>query len=250
MVGTAGGAQQDLVAGGAQTIADRLAKRLGDAVELGAPVRAVDLSGQRVQVVSDTVDVDADTVVLALSPTLASRIAFTPGPPTMVHRALRTGDAVKCLAVYESPFWRSEGLSGMAWGDALPFSFTRDVSPPPGEPAVMAVFFVGERARRLRTLPAANRGAVLKDALSRCFGPQAAAPIELVTRDWTADPWSLGGYGSILSPGGPLPGAGAPTGPRERIVFAGTESAAEHHGYIEGAVRAGEHAAVSVLQPA
>src|SRR5919199_2193597 len=38
MVGTGHGAQQDLVEGGAQALATRLADRLGDAVELGAPV--------------------------------------------------------------------------------------------------------------------------------------------------------------------------------------------------------------------
>jgi monoamine oxidase len=250
MVGTAGGAQQDLVAGGAQGIADALAERLGDALELGAPARSIDLSGTRVRVVSDSLDVDADTAVLALSPALAGRIEFTPGQPPMPHRALRSGDAIKCIAVYESPFWRSEGLSGMAWGDALPFSFTRDVSPATDGPGVMAVFFVGDRARRVRALPAPNRGAALRDALSRCFGPQAAAPLELVTRDWTADPWSLGGYGSILSPGEPVAPVAAPGGPSDRVVLAGTESAAEHHGYIEGAVRAGDQAAVAVLQPA
>jgi len=250
MVGTAGGAQQDLVAGGAQAIADRLAQHLGDAVELGAPVRAIDLTQSRVRVEADDVDVDADAAVLALSPALVSRIAFTPQQPTVADGTLRSGDAIKCVAAYESPFWRSEGLSGMAWGDGLPFSFTRDVSEPAGDVGVLAAFFIGDRARRLRELPPPRRAVVLKDALARCFGPAAAAPVELVMRDWTADPWSLGGYGSVLSPGGSPGLAAMPAGRSDRLVRAGTESAAEHHGYIEGAVRAGELAAVSVLQPA
>jgi monoamine oxidase len=250
MVGTAGGAQQDLVAGGAQAIADRLAQRLGDAIELGAPVRAIDLTPSRVRVVSDAVEVDADIAVLALSPPLASRIAFTPEQPPATRGALRPGDAIKCVALYETPFWRAEGLSGMAWGDALPFSFTRDVSPPTAEAGVMAAFLVGDRARRLRELAPPRRREILKGALARCFGPRAAAPVELVMRDWTADRWSLGGYGSVLSPGGPAGPPGAPAGPPERIVLAGTESIGEHHGYMEGAVRAGERAAATVLQAA
>jgi monoamine oxidase len=251
MVGTTGGAQQDLVVGGAQAIATRLADRLGDAVELGTPVRSIDHSGPRARVVSDAVEVDADTVVLALSPTLAARIEFTPAAPAAAHPSqLRPGDAIKCVAVYDSAFWRGEGLNGMAWGDALPFSFTRDVSPPGTEPGALAAFFVGDRARRLRELPARRRSAVLTDALARCFGPAAAAPAELVARDWTADPWSLGGYGSVMSPGGGAASPATSVETSDRIVLAGTETAGEHHGYMEGAVRAGERAAVSVLQSA
>jgi monoamine oxidase len=247
MVGTTGGAQQDLVLGGAQGIADRLAERLGDAVELAAPVRGIDRSGAGVRVMSDTVEVNADTAVLALSPSLAARIAVTPEEPPVALRPIRSGDTIKCVAAYERAFWRDEELSGMAWGDSLPFSFTRDISPPGGEPGLLSAFFVGDRARRLRDLPAARRGAVLTDALARCFGPPAAAPVELVTRDWTSDPWSLGGYGSAMSPGG---AAAPPTSPSGSVVMAGTESAEEHHGYMEGAVRAGEQAAISVLQRA
>ncbi|MEA2368663.1 MAG: monoamine oxidase [Thermoleophilaceae bacterium] len=248
LVATAGGAQQDLVAGGAHAIAERLALRLGDSVELGTPVTAVKRGSAGVVVIADGLTVDAASVVLAVSPELAERIDFGADTPPPRRPPFRTGDAIKCVVAYDTAFWREDGRSGWAWGDALPFSFTHDVSPPGGEPGLLAVFFVGDRARRLRELPAGRRDAAVADGLCTAFGPWAQHPVAFATRDWTADPWALGGYGSSVPPGAwtaaPHP-AGDPAG---RVVWAGTESAVEHHGYMEGAVRAGERAAVASLQ--
>jgi monoamine oxidase len=248
LVSTTDGAQQDLVAGGAHTIAVRLAERLGDAVELGAAVTAIERGPAGVTAMAGSVAVDAAAALLAVSPALAGRIDVSGlNPPP--RPALASGDAVKCVVAYDTAFWRDGGLSGWAWGDALPFSFTHDVSPPGGEPGLLAVFFVGERARRLRSLPAEGRRAHVTGALETAFGPWARHDVAFAMHDWTADPWTLGAYGSSLPPGGwaavPRPAENAPQSP---IVWAGTESATEHHGYMEGAVRAGERAAVRSLQ--
>lgn len=243
---TLGGAQQDLVAGGTQAITERLAARLGDAVELGAPVRAIEHTARGVRVTADGVEVDAEVAILALPPAVRARIAVD-RVPQAERPALRAGDAIKYVAVYDEAFWRPQGLSGMAWGDGLPFSFTRDVSPPHGEPGSLAIFLVGDRARRLRALPPERRAAELLDALERCFGAPARAPVALAGRDWTADPWSLAGYGSTAEPGTWTADRPDSTG---RLLLAGTESALEGHGYMEGAVRAGQVAARAVLQPA
>jgi monoamine oxidase len=248
---TLGGAQQDLVAGGAQAIAERLAARLGDAIELGAPVRRLEHRGSGVCAIADGVEVQADAGIVAVPPTLRARIAVDGGPCPGPVAALRPGDAIKYVAVYDEAFWRPEGLSGMAWGDALPFSFTRDVSPQSAHPGVLAIFFVGERARRLRALAPQHREAELLGALDRSFGSRAGKPVMLAGRDWTTDPWSLAGYGTRADPGAWTEAAGTPRAPAAgRLLLAGTEAAPEGHGYIEGAVRAGQIAARAVLQPA
>jgi monoamine oxidase len=202
-----------------------------------------------VRVLSDRLEVDAERAIVALSPALRSRISIDPAPPRTAAPAFRPGDAIKLVAVYDEPFWRRDGLSGMAWGDALPFSFTRDAAH--GEPGVLAIFAVGARARRLRALAAPERDRQVTRALVRCFGARAARPIALAARDWTAEAWSLGGYGSTAAPGDWTATANArPRSTDDRIVLAGTESSAEHHGYMEGAVRAAERAAATVLAAA
>ena len=77
-------------------------------------------------------------------------------------------------------------------------------------------------------------------------GPRAAAPIEFLQLDWSAERWSGGCYGAHLAPGvltGFGPGLREPCG---RIHWAGTETATVWAGYMEGAVRSGERAAAEV----
>ena len=245
LVATHGGAQQDLVAGGTQAIAERLAAPFGDALALGEPVTRVARAGGDLSVLTDRLDVRCSSVVLALSPTLATRIDLPAPVVPLLLLAPRPGDAVKWVAAYDEPFWRGEGLSGFAWGDELPFSFTHDVTPPGASAGLLAVFFVGGRAARLRALKAGERDRLIRGGLERALGPWAANPVAVAAHDWTADRWSLGGYGSGIGPGAhPDDASVAPPG----IVLAGTERAPHHHGYIEGAIAAGERAAAEVRE--
>ncbi|MEA2428547.1 MAG: monoamine oxidase [Thermoleophilaceae bacterium] len=71
----------DLAEGGLQQIPDRLAKRLGRRVVLGAPVRRIAQRGRRVRVESDAVTVLAKRVIVATAPSLNALIDFEPGLP-------------------------------------------------------------------------------------------------------------------------------------------------------------------------
>ena len=170
LIATAGGAQQDLVAGGAHAVAERLADGLGEAVQLGSPVRIVERTDSRVRAAGTEFEVEADRAVVALSPALAARIAFSPARPQVRAPALVSGDVIKYVAVYDEAFWRHDGLSGMAWGDALPFSFSHDVSAPGGSPGILAVFALADRVRRLRRLAPPDRETAITHALGECFG--------------------------------------------------------------------------------
>jgi monoamine oxidase len=248
LVATAGGAQQDLVAGGAQAIAEQLAARLGDAVRLGSPVRALEPRSAGVGVLADGLTVEAGSVVVALPPHLAARIEIPAELGGDARPPFRPGDAVKVVAAYEDAFWRRDGMSGWSWGRGVPFSFTHDVSPPDGAPGLLSVFFVGERARRLRAVHPDGRAAYILAGLERAFGRDALRPLATAERDWTAEPWSAGGYGSALPPGAWTAAAGSPPASGGRVVYAGAESAVEHHGYMEGAVSSARHAAAHVLE--
>jgi monoamine oxidase len=249
LLGTEGGAQQDMVAGGAQSIADRIAQTLDGALALGVPVRRVE-HADGVRVECDGLHVEARAAVVSLPPLLAADIAWSPALPAArdeLAQRMPHGDVIKLVAVYEDAFWRAGGLSGEAWGHDLPFDFTHDVSDERGAPGVIATFYVGERARRVRDLgPGARRAASLA-GLERCFGPRAAHPLAILERDWTVEPWSRGAYGGYMTPGGwtgPGSALRAPVGP---IAWAGSETAVAFAGYIEGAIESGERAADEAL---
>jgi len=57
------------------------------------------------------------------------------------------GNAIKCEAIYDEPFWRADGLTGQVAGDRSPIKFTFDNSPPSGRPGVIVCFLEGAQAR-------------------------------------------------------------------------------------------------------
>jgi monoamine oxidase len=197
--------------------------------------------------------VEAGAAIVALSPALAGRIAYAPALPVERDRlttAMPHGDVTKVVVMYERAFWRGEGLSGEAWGAQLPFSFSYDMSPPDGSPGVLTLFFVGDRARRLRAVGVHGRRAALMAALTCCFGGRAERPVAIFSRDWAAEEWTRGAYGGYMPPGVWTRYGRALRAPVGPIAWAGSETAVEHSGYMEGAIESGERAAAAVLATA
>ena len=117
--------------------------------------------------------------ILAIAPTLASRIAYDPPLPgyrDQLTQRMPLGTVAKCMAVYDRPFWREEGLSGQGTSDRGPIRLTFDNSPPDASPGVLLGFLEGRRARELGRVPAEERRAAVIDCFARLFGPRAARP--------------------------------------------------------------------------
>jgi len=249
LVSVADGAQELRFVGGSQLVAQRMAASLGKRVVLGSPVRRIVDQGDSVVVTTDTQTWRAGRVIVTLPPTLAARIDYTPSLPSardQLTQRFPMGSVIKCQAVYERPFWRDAGLTGQVTSDTGPVRITFDNSPPDGTPGVLLGFIEGEEARRWSGRPVADRRDAVLGSFERYFGAGARAARDYVERDWSADPWTRGCYAGFLPPGG-LTGYGpALRAPIGRIHWAGTESAEEFNGYIEGAIRSGERAADEV----
>jgi monoamine oxidase len=251
LVDTEGGAQQDRFVGGSQLVSIRLAEGLGEgAVRLSAPVRGIERGDGGVTVRADGVTARGKAAIVALPPTLTSRIAYD--PPLPGHRDQLTqrmpqGSVIKCMAIYDEPFWRAEGLTGMATSDTGPAKIVFDNSPPDGSPGVLLGFLEGGRARALGRRPAAERREAVVGGLARLFGPRASKPERFIERSWAEEEWTRGCYGCYMPPGG-WTGFGdalrAPIGP---IHWAGAETATVWNGYMDGAVSSGERAAAEAL---
>jgi monoamine oxidase len=247
---TAGGAQQDRVEGGSQLLALRMAEHLGDTIRLSAPVRRLDQRGGRVVVAADGVEAAARRAVIALAPTLAARIDMNPPLPAardQLTQRMPMGSVIKLQAVYDEPFWREDGLNGMASAADGPVGVVFDNSLPGDGRGVLVAFFEGRHAVDLGRLTVAERRATLTAELVRLFGPAAGRPVEVLERDWAAEEWSRGCYGAHLPPGVLRvfgPDLRRPIG---RIHWAGTETAQRWCGYMDGAMESGERAAGEVL---
>jgi monoamine oxidase len=246
-----GGDQQDRVKGGAQTIADRIAAQLGDAVRLDSPVRQITQDDTGVEVVADTVTVRAQRVIVTVPPVLAGHLRYDPPLPAdrmQFQQRLATGSVLKVLTMYDEPFWRAAGLTGQSFAVSDPVGATFDGSTDTGTPGLLIAFAFGPNARALGRLSADERRRTFLDALAKRFGPRAGAPTLYHEVEWAEEVWSGGGIFAHF-PTGVLTNFGSllrePVG---RIHWAGTETSSAFHGSINGAIESGERAAKEVLQ--
>jgi monoamine oxidase len=248
---TTGGAQERRVVGGSHRISDRLAEDLGpDAVALGWPVQSIVQDAESVTVIGYGSEVIARQVIVALPPTLAGRLRYAPPLPASrdgLTQQMPMGTVIKVQAAYETPFWRSEGLSGQALSFDDPLEVTFDNSPPDGSCGVLLGFLEAGHGRDAARLePAARRDLVL-GILAKFFGEAAARPIEYVERDWAAEEFTRGCYGGRLGAGAWTAYGRALVEPVGRIHWAGAESSDVWNGYMDGAVRSGRRAAREAL---
>jgi monoamine oxidase len=157
------------------------------------------------------------------------------------------GCVIKVQVVYETPFWRDEGLSGRVVSDEGPVKITFDNTPRSGSPGVLLTFIEGADWRRYAGCSPDERRKAVLERLSLYFGPKAAKPATYVERDWPAEEWSRGCYGAVFPAGTWVACGSAIREPVGRIHWAGTETATVNCGYIDGAVRSGERVAAEVL---
>jgi monoamine oxidase len=246
---TGGGAQEVRFVGGSQQVSLSLAAELGDRILHDQPVRAIAQDGDGVRVHTDSLVVHASRVVVAMSPAMSARIAYTPALPAVrdqLSQRVPLGSIVKCIGVYDEPFWRADGLSGQALSDRGPVKFVFDNSPPDGSPGILLGFVAGADARAFSRLSPAERRTAALACFGRWFGPRATEPADYVEKIWAADAWARGGYAGYMPPRVWTTIGPALTEPVGRIHWAGSETSAICMGSMDGAVRAGKRAAAEV----
>ena len=248
LVSTAGGAQEQRFVGGSQIVAQRVARRLGHRVLLRTPATGLAITGHGVRVQAGRLLIDAKRAVVAVPPPLALELTRGLSPRrTKLLAGMHMGHLIKSEAVYPTPFWRSEGLSGQGVNDEGIASVPFDNSPPDGSVGVLFAFTGGRAAARLARLSPAERRRQVLARFREYVGDQALSPSRFIEHDWRTEKWTRGCPTAITRPG-ILSRYGdtlrAPIGP---VHFAGTETSDYWQGYMDGAVRAGERAAREIL---
>ena len=247
MLDVVGGAQQDHFPGGSHRLAAAMAAELGDRIRVGAVVSRIEWSTDAVAVMSSAGAVDARRAVVAVAPAQRLDIDIAPAPPIEYQQLAQSwplGTLTKAYAAYPTPFWRANGLSGQSLSDRGPVFITFDVSPP-GGPGILLGF---TDPRGFDELPEDQRRGQILDCFTALFGGQAANPIDYLDQRWGAEAFAPGGPTAAVPPGswtefGPL--LRRPVGP---LHWAGTETADQWTGFMDGAVRSGQRAADEVGQ--
>jgi monoamine oxidase len=149
--------------------------------------------------------------------------------------------------LYDTPWWRAEGLSGTVLCPDEPIGVTFDCTPPVGTPGLITGFFEGPAAVAAGMWTTDERRDVVVDVLGRALGKRAREVLDYVDRDWSAEPFTRGCYGVHLPPGAWTVYGPALREPADRIHWAGTETAERWTGYIDGAIDSGLRVAAEVL---
>lgn len=243
-------AQQDRFEGGAQQISNKMAAGLGEDLVLNCPVRSIEQRDDGVRVLGDCAKVVAERVIVAIPPTLAGRIDYSPILPPrrdMLTQRMPMGGVIKCIAAYDKPFWRGRKLSGEGFSELGPIVATFDDSPHDGRQGALVGFMVGDSARQWTGANESKRREAVLEAFVRLFGDKAREPVAYIDKDWPAEEWSRGCYEGFMPPGVMTSYGDALRKRCGRIHWAGTETALEWTGYMDGALESGSRAAKEVL---
>ena len=238
------------VVGGLQRVPILLAENLGDDVFLGQAARTVRWGDVGVSVLTDDLEVRARRVIVAVPPVLYTRISFDPPLPRrqqMMHQHLSMGFVIKVHAVYETPFWREDGLSGTAFS---PYELSHEAYDNTnfGDPRGTLVGFVSdEAADDVFTVSAEERKQRILTSLSHYFGEKALTPVVYYESDWGTEEWTRGAYAASFDLGG-LARFGAdlrtPVGP---IFFSCSDLAGKGYQHVDGAIRMGRETAAEIV---
>ncbi|MEM1178817.1 MAG: FAD-dependent oxidoreductase [Acidobacteriota bacterium] len=202
---------------------------------------------------------EGDQAVVALPPRLAAstleldpalgpkRSAELAGQPTWM-----AGQG-KCVAIYDEPFWRRDGLSGDAVSYIGPLGEIHDVTPNDDGPGALFGFYALPAMSRRAAGPRLEPACV--EQLVRLFGAAAETPRQILSRDWAFEDLTAVDADRSGPATHALHGLRSPKEPAwgGRLLWSGAETAGvgeRNNGYLEGALEASERTVEFILGPA
>jgi monoamine oxidase len=234
-------------ASGNASLAVALARAIGaERIHLGRPVVLVRSRERSTLVISvDGGAWEADTVVVAVAPTVWERILFEPALPASLRPQL--GLAVKYLAAVDERYWRAYGSSAEGVSDGE-VSLTWDATEGQAgdDRAALVAFSGGPPAAACRARSGEAQRLAYEVELEKLL-PGFAAHVQTTRMyDWPGDAWTRCGYAF------PAPGEVTRVAPLlrrgiGRVRFAGEHVSSKFPGYMEGALESGVSVARRIL---
>ncbi|KAG7257159.1 hypothetical protein CRUP_035311, partial [Coryphaenoides rupestris] len=204
------GQEERKFVGGSSQISEGMARELGELVKLQSPVCSID----QVLVAVETRDHQTymgQYVIVATPPALNLKMHFNPELPPLRNQLINRvpmGSVIKCMVYYKENFWRRMVVSS-ASSSSLTFCCR---------------FILARKCRKLCVLTKEERLKKICEIYAKVLGTEDALhPVHYEEKNW------------VLRE------------PVDKLFFAGTETATEWSGYMEGAVQAGERAAREIL---
>ena len=247
-------AQTYRLEGGAQGVAVGAARELSDFVKLSNPVRKIKYLRDRVVVTVDNGDVyEAKRVIVTVPPAIVSNINFEPAlPPArrQLNQRMPMGTSVKFHLVYEEPFWKAKGYSGVVLSNdhVLPF-ITDNTNESQEKPGILGGFVEIETGREYLSKSNKEIQELIIKTMEDIYRPimgEIPKPLAVHVLSWANEEWSGGCYAGVMPPGVWTGYKNTLREPVGNIHWAGTETSPRWFAYMDGAVRSGERVAEEV----
>ncbi len=243
----------DLIVGGYREVVDALSDGLD--VRLESPVLDIeyDDGGVRVQTGDGAIEYVSHVVVtVPLGVLKGGSIQFSPGlPPGKLAAIERLGFGrfEKVVVRFATPFWTNSGVPHVSVlsdpdGSELRAIFGMD-SAFPGQAVVVAFAFGHTSVNSVDT--EAQRVARMVALLEEATGVESSPILDVVSTDWSGDPWALGAY-TYIRPGQTHQDVielAEPVG--GRVLFAGEATSPGRAGFADGALSSGIREAKRLL---
>jgi monoamine oxidase len=230
------------------TAAERVAWRRGRAE---VAVRRT-FGSDRARIACRAVIVTVPIGVLQAAPGEAAAIRFDPDPASLARArtAILSGAVRKVLLRFREAFWEDAARGVDFLHDdrgAFPTWWTSG----PWRAPVLTAWAAGPQADALAGLGDAALVARALDGLAGMMGvPRRAVADRLQawkTHDWSADPWSRGGYAAVAT-GGTAAQRALARPVDDTLFFAGEATEPEETGTVSGALASGARAARQALR--
>lgn len=244
------GAQESRILGGADLPARKMAEKLGSNLRLSHAVNQVRQEDAHLLVSGDGFSFTGKKLVMAVPPVLLQHIRFDPLLPAARQQLIQRmpmGAVWKCYAIYPTPFWRRMGLNGLVASNEGHTRLVFDNSPADESRGILMGFVLADEARAFSRLGREERRASITRSFVQYFGAEAANLDMYTDQGWQEEEWSRGCYAAMMGPHVLSTLAKEIRTPFKHIHFAGTETATEWNGYMEGAVRSGQREAALLL---
>ncbi len=231
--------------GGNMRLAQALAHHLGKRVNLGLAATSIVTTASGVTVkCRDGRTIDADEVVLAVPPSVWSKISMNvPDDYTT-----QMGTAVKYFSRFETAFWLDNKLSPYSIGNGV-VGWTWDGTDNQGnEPGhCLTAFTGGPKAAEVAEMGEDVRKAAYSKELEQLYPGYKAGVKEARPMLWPKEPWTLAGY-SFPAPGQVTTVARKLHEGIGRLHFAGEHTSMAFAGYMNGGLESGRRVARQIVE--
>jgi len=237
------------ISGGTRKLIDALQNKLNDSlIRLNTRVISIDQEDLVVKAVYEDKPYEyrAEKIILAMPLRLLQQsIKFSPPLDSEITEQMQNTPTwmaghCKIVFIYDKPFWRDSGLSGEVFSQQGPLTEIYDGSPEDGSFYALTSF-VGLQAHQRKALSKDQLINICLAQLKRLFGDESQKFLEIQIQDWSREPYTtteLDLSGQPRHPEFPENLSRSLWG--GQLLLAGTETAREHGGYLEGALESAD----------